>query len=187
MAPLSPYMLGVLICVFFTSNIVSCFALPKFTFLKRLDGSLGGSARFLERKYIITKRAVDIEDGAGATTSDVPWTTITLYQTINTASTQPAPPIALSNSLTQGGSRRFPTNTITTFATPSFFNVQTLTLTQTITTIFVLSPSRSSVIVNVETITTVSTSTSTGYNCKLTPTIAAPTGASKVILSGISV
>jgi len=227
MAPTSPYLLGVLISVFLTSNLVSSFTLPKFTLLQRSNDLPSRSVHFLERKDVITERGVKTEDGVGAPTSDASWTTVTIYQTVNTTSTQPAPPIALTNSLALGapapkgtsiiapippytspastsvayttpgqpftvsnarsGSRRFPTNTITTFATPSFFNVQTVTLTQAITTIYVLGPTRTSVIVNYETITTVSTVTSTGYNCKSTSSIAAPTSASKVVLSGISV
>jgi hypothetical protein len=222
MAPTSPYLLGVLISVFLTSNLVSGFTLPKFTLLQRSNDLPGGSVHYLEQKDVITERVVKTEDGVGEATSDASWTTVTIYQTVNTTST-----IALTNSLTLGapapkgtsivasippytspastsvayttpgqpftvsnarsGSRRFPTNTITTFATPSFFSVQTVTLTQAITTIYVLGPTRTSVIVNYETITTMSTVTSTGYNCKSTSSIAAPTSAIKVILSGISV
>jgi len=66
----SPYLFRVLICVFLTSNLVSGFTLLKFTLLQRSNGLPGGSVRFLDRKDIITERPVEIEDGAGAATSD---------------------------------------------------------------------------------------------------------------------
>jgi hypothetical protein len=79
MAPLSPYMLGVLISIFLTLNLMLGFTLLKFNILRRSNGLPVGSVRSLERKDVITERAAETKDSVGAATSSASWTTVTIY------------------------------------------------------------------------------------------------------------
>jgi hypothetical protein len=100
----------------------------------------------------------------------------------STIYTPPSQPFEITSSQTQ--TRRYPTNPITTFATPTFVISQTVILTDTITTLFVIDPTRTSTILGYELFATISTITSTGYDCSTTNS--APATASKVVLNGIS-
>jgi hypothetical protein len=103
------------------------------------------------------------------------------FPTSTTAYTPPSEPFAIP---TSQNSRRFPTSPITTFATPTFVFSQTVIVTETITTLFVIDPTRTSTILGYNLVATVSTITSVGYACSSTN--APPSTASEVILSGIS-
>jgi hypothetical protein len=103
------------------------------------------------------------------------------FLTSTTAYEPPSEPFAIP---TSQNSRRFPTYPITTFATPTFVFSQTLIVTETITTLFVIDPTRTSTILGYNLVATVLTITSVGYDCSSTN--APPPTASKVILSGIS-
>ncbi|KAE9378464.1 glycoside hydrolase family 5 protein [Stipitochalara longipes BDJ] len=198
MALLLFYQVAVL-CAFLTSSAVSGFALPE----SGLRQSPNGIRNSLEGRDVAINETEGVEGVTDAEKSSAASTVITIStdQTITVTGFPPsssaaAPSSLLSNSTiytppsapfaisTRTGTRLFPTNAITTFATPTFVSTQTLIVTQTVTTLYVIDPTRTSTIIGYELAATVTTVTSVGYNCASTN--AAPATATKVVLSGIN-
>jgi hypothetical protein len=183
------------LCAFLTLNTVSGSALPENALQRRSNDSPNGIENSPNRRDVAVNATEGTEGIAAASTVIIisidETTTVTSTQPTLSATSQsgaavssgvytpPSQPFALSTI-----TRLFPTSAITTFSTPTFVSTETLYVTETVTTLYVIDPTRTSTIIGYELAATVTTVTSTGYNCASTNP--APSTATKVLLSGIS-
>ena len=193
MASLLVYRLAA-IAAFLASSTVSGLALPENELGRGIENSpdqrdvavnnTGGSNRELAASLSAAASTIILITMDQTTTITGLPPSVAAPSSLPATSTIYTPPTEPFTVSLRTGGRLFPTSAITPFATPTFVFSQTMIVTQTVTTLYVIDPTRTSTIIGYELAATVSTITSIGYNCASTNP--APATATKALLSGIS-